>query len=96
MLNQIRKVKNLVESILMTQPATRNNDTELWLAVLDQSDIRLTQEQKDKIRGLKFSFETITRIRRKFQEMGLYRAYKPVRQARLLEAQKMRGLNKVF
>ena len=96
MLAEIKKVKNLVESILMTRPETRRSDLELWFAVCDKFDVRLTEEQKNKIRKANIKPETIRRTRQKFQQMGLYRPPEIIRQARLLEAKKMKSIHSAF
>ena len=80
MLKDILNVKNKVKTILEKFPDTRDNDKLLWLALM-VCNYNLREELGEhsytifKLWLLKNkipTFESVTRVRRKFQEQGQY------------------------
>ncbi|MFK7678645.1 hypothetical protein ACI3ER_11445 [Bacillus sp. Wb] len=92
MLDEIKKTKEKVEYILTHYPESRNNDMLLcqlywqqWDNVHNMSDLHNATPA-----------EAITRNRRKFQSLGLYKADKKVKEGRLLNAVDVRmGINAI-
>jgi hypothetical protein len=71
--------------------ATRSSDVELIIAVWQAQGLNLTETQKEMLRSVCMHPETMTRIRRKLQEQGKYRATKEVEQARYDKFQNVKG-----
>ena len=81
-MGQIKNNEGLVESVLKEVPKTRDDDISLILVVWGRQGLKLKQEQVDMIKRCTHP-ETITRIRRKLQSNGLYKASHEVHQKRL-------------
>lgn len=81
-------IADRVKAILSAMPKTRDSDLELWLVYAYKSGLKLTPEQQEVIKGMP-SFETITRVRRKLQENGKYKASAEVARARQDKARAM-------
>jgi len=82
-LQDYKNAETLVKSVLRDIPDTRGDDTELIMATWEKQGLKLTPEQKSMIRKC-HSPETITRARRKIQEMGIYLPSRIVIQQRTL------------
>lgn len=68
---QLNTVKARVEWILKTYPSTRNSDTMLeWIYLRRFENINLPYIEFDRLS--KISIETVSRVRRKIQEEGMY------------------------
>ena len=74
-------LKNKVENILKESQIYRDSDKELCLRTWRAFGLELTAEQERKFMDCP-SGETITRIRRKFQEQGKYPASEKIEEAR--------------
>ena len=72
--------KRLVEEVLRENAQARNDDMELYIEVWKKQGIIPEWEQ---IKRFGFKPETMGRVRRKFQELGMYPAYKPVKDSRV-------------
>ena len=83
-------IADRVKAILSAMPKTRSSDLELWLVYAYKSGLKLTPEQQEVIKGMP-SFETITRVRRKLQEDGNYRASSEVARVRQEKARAMQA-----
>lgn len=79
-----------VEAILKASRKARDSDKELLRIYMVKSGLELTSKQFDILLEMP-AFETITRIRRKYQERGMYRAEKLVDDARFDKFKKVRG-----
>jgi len=67
----LKKVKDRVEWILQNYDSARNNDTVLEFIYMRKfENIQIPFVEWEKIRHI--SMETISRVRRKFQEQGKY------------------------
>lgn len=93
MISDLGKVKTKVEYLLDKYPATRDSDKMLWLAyivifegVKSLFNKKQYEEFKKKILNAPTP-ESLTRVRRKFQEQGLYVSEN--REERMREAQKV-------
>ncbi len=87
--NNTARTARLVEKILKDQPNTRYSDKELLMEVWSYMGLVLTSEQKRAFRNLPSS-ETITRIRRKFQEAGKYLPTEEITKERHDKAEQMK------
>ena len=80
-----KKAQDVVEAVLRDSPETRSDDMKLIMAVWDNQGLHLDENQKHIFRMVLPS-ETITRARRKLQEVGKYRPNDEIyRQRHLLE-----------
>ena len=75
------KIATIVEQILSEHPKSRDSDNDLLARVWYAMGLRLTREQYDKLQELPSS-DTITRIRRKLQEQGKYKASEGIQKYR--------------
>jgi hypothetical protein len=73
--------KNIVQMVLEKRPITRNSDRALIREVMYYCESNQIPQP---------SFETITRVRRKFNELGLYMPSARVEKARREKEQMMR------
>lgn len=85
MLNDIKKIYNLVKKILKDYPETRESDKMLMLKVWEKGGLKLTEEQKFLFVKLPAA-ESITRARRELRHLYKPRDY----QQHLLEQEKIR------
>lgn len=67
-----RNNEDLIKSVLRDNIEARGNDIELIVSVWEKQGLKLTPEQRHYMKKC-LSTETITRVRRKIQEYGLYR-----------------------
>lgn len=79
-----------VENILRASRGARDSDTELLLIYMQKMGMNLTAAQMDKFRDMPTP-ETITRIRRKLQEQGMYPASEAVDKARYEKYVQVKG-----
>lgn len=77
-----KNAEEITRSVLATNVESRGNDVELVLSVWEKQGLKLTDDQK-KIAKMCYSPESITRARRKIQEVGLYRPSKEIQQKRM-------------
>lgn len=70
---RFKNVENKIVEVLKAHPEARNSNDELVIAVWEAYGISLTPQQVRKLKDIP-SFETITRVRRKLNEQGLYLA----------------------
>ena len=82
-------LKDLVSSILEVDERARNNDAYLVLRVLHEKGFNVTVDDMDDLDSMP-SFESITRVRRKLQEQGVYPSSKGVQVNRRLAELDMR------
>ena len=78
-------ISTVVESILRDSPRTRDSDTELMLVYMQKMGMCLTPQQINTYRSLP-AMETITRVRRSFQENGKYEASPTAKRTRHIKA----------
>ena len=74
-------VNKIIEQLMRDNQQTRSSDKELMIAFWESQGLHLSYADKEKIRSLP-TFETITRVRRKIQEGGLYQADQRVKASR--------------
>ena len=90
MLNNLKNVRDKVEKILIDNPICRDSDMKLTVGVWKIEGLKLSEEQEKFIQVHCSPPESITRVRRKFQEQGKYQASPEVQQARRVEEEKIR------
>lgn len=86
MLEDLKKIKSRVETILETYPITRNSDTELLIHYA----VHWHCLNLNDLRHLPCAFETIRRSRQAIQEEGKFQASNKVAEARKKEADAVR------
>jgi len=75
------KIASIVEKVLQEHPKSRDSDNDLLARVWFALGLKLTKEQYDVLQSLPSS-DTITRIRRKLQEQGKYKASEGIQKYR--------------
>lgn len=73
----------VIEWVLSNFPETRDSDKELMIRILDYKDAKLSDRQREIIRGL--NFESIRRTRQKIQEAGRFLPSKRISRGRKLK-----------
>jgi len=91
MLNEYKNISLVVEETLRDYPQTRGSDKRLILEVWQKEGLILSQEQEDFISAMCSSPESITRVRRKVNEGGLYRPTRDIEYQRKAEEEKVRN-----
>lgn len=93
--HQILKSKDKVEKILKVSTEARDSDSMLWLMYMANHHDLIRVLGREAFNNLRMflrsnvpSFETIGRVRRKFQEQGLYTTTK--RQYKMKETKKVK------
>lgn len=86
------KISIEVENHLKYSREARNSDKELHIRMLEQYGVCLTEHQKHLFKAMP-SMETITRIRRKFQEKGQYPADQVIADDRHFRSLRMQQMN---
>jgi len=98
MIEDIKKIKDRVEYLLYHYPDTRDSDKLLWIAYMvifydmkscfDGSESGYAAFKKLIMSNKTPTFESLTRVRRKFQEAGMYIGTK--RMEKMEESEKVR------
>jgi len=94
MLDDVLKVKDVVERILKEDQKARDDDKWLILKVLRDMGFRVYINYNE-MESMP-SWESITRCRRKFQENGDYPASEECTRLRKIEQTKMNDINKTW
>ena len=90
MLENIKKAERLVFRVLKDNPETRSDDRKLIVEVWKSQGLRLSEYQERLIKTKLLTPESITRARRKMQQIGIVGATKEVKQARMFEEKAIR------
>lgn len=85
MIKDLKECRPIVESILSKYPASRDSDKLLMMLVWKQQGLALPYGEESFWFDICFNPESISRTRRKFQEMGMYKGTKRVEDERELE-----------
>ena len=89
MINDFKNIETIVKSVLRDNKETRNSDKRLLIEIWKKQGLHLTEEQERMFMKCA-SPESIRRSRQRIQELGFYKSYEPVRQARLFEQEQLR------
>lgn len=84
-------LNKIVENVLSNSVDARNNDKRLMIEVFEAKGLYFSERQKEKIMQLP-SVESITRMRRKIQQEGKYKATEKVQKMRKIKATELKIL----
>jgi hypothetical protein len=73
MIEDFKKIENLVEKILREEPRARDDDAYLIFRVWDYQGFPVPEDVRNKIISFACSSESVRRVRQKIQEAGKYR-----------------------
>jgi hypothetical protein len=90
MLKQIVAVKDAVEEVLREDKFSRDSDMHLILEVWKREGLEVTEEQEKFIKNVCSPTESITRVRRRLQEEGYYKASPAIKAEREAQQQNVR------
>lgn len=92
MLNDMRRAKNIVKSVLESYPDTRDDDIELLFKCWEEQEIYLSAAIQEEIHIKGLRPESVRRMRQRLQEAGEFLGTK--RLAKLGEADRVKDFIK--